>query len=114
MNQPSAFRSLHSMETPLILPNVWDPGSARLFESIGAKALATTSAGVCWALGYPDGSRLPVEWLIELTKRIAGAVKIPLSIDAEDGYSSDPCTVAMNVMAIADAGAAGINIEDGI
>jgi 2-methylisocitrate lyase-like PEP mutase family enzyme len=113
MNQTSTFRQLHNMVTPLILPNIWDVGSARLFESIGAKALATTSAGVCWALGYSDGSSLPIEWLIELTRRISATVKIPLSIDAEDGYSSDPCTVAMNVMAIADAGATGINIEDG-
>jgi len=55
------FRSLHRGNAPLLLPNAWDAGSAALIESLGAKAIATTSAGVCWARGYADGDRLPVD-----------------------------------------------------
>jgi 2-methylisocitrate lyase-like PEP mutase family enzyme len=58
-NLAKAFHNLHSESHLLILPNAWDAGSARLFEDTGAKAIATTSAGVAWALGYPDGNALP-------------------------------------------------------
>lgn len=106
------FRRLHE-EGLLILPNAWDAGSARLIESLGAKALATTSAGVAWSHGYPDGDLLPVRLLLATVADIARAIRVPLTVDVEGGYSSDPAAVGETVGAVIDAGAVGINIEDG-
>jgi 2-methylisocitrate lyase-like PEP mutase family enzyme len=114
MTHMSTFRALHlNREQPLILPNAWDAGSARIVESLGASAVATTSAGVAWALGYPDGNRMPIDTLASLAARIVRAVRVPVSIDVEAGYSDDPTTTAANVMAVVRDGVAGINIEDG-
>lgn len=107
------FRNLHDGPDLLILPNAWDAGSARLFESLGAKAIATTSAGLAWSRGYPDGDALPIELLIAATREIARVIRVPLSIDIEGGYSDDPAVVAQVVGSLIDAGAVGINIEDG-
>ncbi len=97
----------------LILPNAWDAGSARLFEEAGAKAIATTSAGVGWALGYPDGNALPVEKLAALVENITNAIRVPLTVDVEGGYTDDPKKIPHNLKPILEAGAVGINIEDG-
>ena len=107
------FRALHHADQPLILANAWDAGSARLIESLGAKAIATTSAAVDWTLGYPDGNVLPIDKLTELTRNIARVIKVPLSVDFEAGYSDDPKVAAENIKPILDAGAVGINLEDG-
>jgi 2-methylisocitrate lyase-like PEP mutase family enzyme len=112
-NLAKQFRDLHSSSELLILPNAWDAGSARLFEDAGAKAIATTSAGVCWALGYPDGNTLPVEKLAALVGTITDAIHVPLSVDVEGGYTDDPKKIAQNLKPILEAGAIGINIEDG-
>lgn len=106
------FRRLHQ-EGILVLPNAWDAGSARLIESLGAKAIATTSAGVAWAHGYADGDRLPVPLLEATVAEIARAVRVPLSVDVESGYSEAPVAVGETVAAVIEAGAVGINIEDG-
>jgi 2-methylisocitrate lyase-like PEP mutase family enzyme len=106
------FRQLHQQGL-LVLPNAWDAGSARLFESLGAKALATTSAGVAWSHGYADGDQLPVPLLIATVADIARVAGVPLSVDVEGGYSGDPAVVGETVGAVIDAGAVGINIEDG-
>ncbi|WP_322787983.1 isocitrate lyase/PEP mutase family protein [Paraburkholderia nodosa] len=95
------------------MPNTWDAGSARLVEALGAKAVATTSAGFAWALGYPDGRRLPVDDVIAAAKRIVRVLNVPLSVDGENGYSDNPATVAGTVMQLVELGVAGINIEDG-
>jgi 2-methylisocitrate lyase-like PEP mutase family enzyme len=105
------FRRLH--ENFLLLPNAWDAGSARLVESLGAPAIATTSAGVAWSRGYPDGDALPLEQLVAVALEIARAIRVPFTIDIEGGYSDDPATVADVVLGVIDAGASGINIEDG-
>jgi 2-methylisocitrate lyase-like PEP mutase family enzyme len=97
----------------LIMANVWDAGSARVVESLGAKALATTSAGVAWSHGYPDGDALPADLLVATVRSIARVVSLPLSVDIEGGYSDDPDEVAGLVARIAEAGAVGINLEDG-
>jgi 2-methylisocitrate lyase-like PEP mutase family enzyme len=107
------FHQLHEGPQPLLLPNAWDAGSARLMESQGAKAVATTSAGVAWSHGYPDGNALPVRLLVAATATIARAVRVPLSVDLEAGYSDDPSVVEETVAKIIEAGAVGINIEDG-
>jgi len=114
MSHPATtFRGLHTNATPLRLPNAWDAGSARLFESEGASAIATTSAGVSWTLGYADGRCLPMTEVVSLVSRMARVLTVPLSYDIENGYSDDPRTVADNVMRLVDIGIAGINIEDG-
>lgn len=106
------FRRLHE-EGLLVLANAWDAGSARLIESLGAKAIATSSAAVAWSHGYPDGDFLPVPLLVATVSDIARVVRVPITVDVEGGYSIDPSTVADTVAAVIDAGAAGINIEDG-
>jgi 2-methylisocitrate lyase-like PEP mutase family enzyme len=107
------FRALHHADKPLLLANAWDAGSARLIESLGASAVATTSAGIDWSLGYPDGNLLPIAQLADMTAAIARLIRIPLSVDFEAGYSDDPAAVGENIKLILDAGAVGINIEDG-
>lgn len=107
----STFRDLH--RDFLLLPNAWDPGSARLIESLGAKAIATTSAGVAWSRGFPDGDALPVEELLITVRAIARVIRVPLTVDIEGGYSDDPSAVARVVTSVIEAGAVGINIEDG-
>jgi len=106
------FRQLHR-DGLLLLANAWDAGSARVIESLGAKAVATTSAGVAWAHGYPDGDVLPLARLVETVAAIARVIRVPLTVDAEGGYAEDPAGVGEAVAALADAGAVGINIEDG-
>lgn len=113
MTIATQFRQLHRDAVPLKLANAWDAGSARMIESLGARAVATTSAGAAWALGYPDGRQLPVSEMIASVRRIIRVLSVPLSVDVENGYSDDPKTVADNVMQLVDVGVAGINIEDG-
>jgi 2-methylisocitrate lyase-like PEP mutase family enzyme len=107
------FHRLHQGPDLLLLANAWDAGSARLIESLGARAVATTSAGVAWANGYPDGDALPVERLIAVVVAITRVVAIPLTVDVEGGYSRDPERVGETVGAVVGAGAVGINLEDG-
>src|SRR6266850_3449607 len=112
-NLAGTFHSLHKQDNILILPNAWDAGSAKVIEDAGAKAIATSSAGVAWALGYPDGDVLPPRMLADLTARITDVIRIPLSVDVEGAYTKNPAKVAENLKPIIDAGAVGINIEDG-
>lgn len=108
----AVFRRLHA-DGILVLANVWDAMSARLVASLGARAVATTSAGVAWSNGYPDGDRLPVPLLVASVERIARVVDVPLTVDCEGGYAADASAVAATVTAVVDAGAVGINLEDG-
>jgi 2-methylisocitrate lyase-like PEP mutase family enzyme len=112
-NDAAAFRRLHAPGAFLILPNAWDAGSARLIESLGAPAIATSSAALAWANGYPDGDALPISVLARTIEAIARVIDVPLSVDSEGGYSHDPAIVEENFFAIASAGAVGINLEDG-
>jgi 2-methylisocitrate lyase-like PEP mutase family enzyme len=109
----SDFKKLHDGSQLLHLPNAWDAGSARLFESLGAAAIATTSAGVAWAQGYADNDHLPVDAAIAVAANIARVIKVPLSVDFENGYAADPQQVARNVLRLIQVGVAGINLEDG-
>lgn len=114
VNQTTLFRSLHQQPgRPLVLANVSDPGSARLMESLGAKAIATTSAGVAWSLGYADGNKLPLDKLVQVVRGIVEAVRVPVTIDVEAGYAADPTTVAEGLKPAFETGIVGINIEDG-
>jgi 2-methylisocitrate lyase-like PEP mutase family enzyme len=114
MTQAKIFRNLHHRPgQPLVLANIWDAGGARLVESLGAKAIATTSAGVAWSLGYADGNRLPLDELARVVRGIVGAVRVPVTIDVEAGYSDDPSTVVEGLKPVFETGIAGLNIEDG-
>src|ERR1700719_1300130 len=99
------FRGLHQGPALLVLPNAWDAGTARLIESAGAKAIATTSAGLAWSRGYPDGNALPVDQLIAASRDIARVIRVPLTVDIEAGYSADPRAVAELVGGILGIGA---------
>lgn len=107
------FRLLHAPGTILALPNAWDAGSARLIEAAGAAAIATTSAGLAWSRGYPDGNALPPRVLARAVEEIARVLSVPLSVDVEGGYSDEPSAVAETVRAVMDAGGVGVNLEDG-
>ena len=107
------FHRLHRGPEILVLANAWDAGSAKLIESVGAAAIATTSAGVAWSHGYPDGNALPLELLLASVKDIVRAIKVPLTVDFEGGYAPDPAGVGLAVARLIDAGGVGINIEDG-
>ncbi len=107
------FRRMHKGPKILVLANCWDAGSARLIESLGARAMATTSAGVAWALGYPDGDALPLDLLIDAVVGMTRVIKVPLTIDMEGGYGKTPKAVGAAVGKVIDAGAIGMNIEDG-
>ena len=109
------FRQLHSpgAASILVLPNAWDAMSARLVEAAGAHAVATTSAGISWALGYPDGQGLTREAMIEAVRAIASAVRVPVTADIESGYGQGtPDDVAATVRGVIAAGAVGVNLED--
>ena len=106
------FRALHLGSTILVLPNAWDAASARLIEAEGFPAIATTSAGVAAALGYPDGGVVPSNEMIEAIARIARAVKVPVTADIEHAYAATPDAVADVVLRVIAAGAVGINLED--
>jgi 2-methylisocitrate lyase-like PEP mutase family enzyme len=107
------FRNLHRGPGLLLLPNAWDAVTARLIESLGAQAIATTSAGLAWSRGYPDGNALPEDQLIAAIRDIARVIRVPLTVDIEAGYSDDPAAVARLVARVLAVGVVGINIEDG-
>lgn len=108
------FRSLHATGEVLVLPNTWDVASARIVEQAGAKAVATTSAGVAWSLGQPDGDRLDREQAVAAVARIAAAVDVPVTADIETGFGADADGVAETVRQVIAAGAVGVNIEDSV
>jgi 2-methylisocitrate lyase-like PEP mutase family enzyme len=107
------FRKLHRAPPILLLPNAWDPMSARIFEAAGFPALATTSGGLAWALGYPDGEKAPWREVVAATRRIVEAVGVPVTADIETGYGETPEEVGRHVADIIGTGAVGVNLEDG-
>jgi 2-methylisocitrate lyase-like PEP mutase family enzyme len=109
-----AFCRMHDRSQLLVLPNAWDAMSARIFEAAGFAAIATTSAGVSYSVGYPDGELVPRDEMIAAVARIARCVDVPVTADMESGFGRHPDNVAETVKAIIDAGAVGINLEDTI
>jgi 2-methylisocitrate lyase-like PEP mutase family enzyme len=103
------LRDLHRPGHPLVLPNVWDAGSARIVAAAGFAAVATSSAAVAESLGYPDGEAAPVEEMLDAVSRIARAVSVPVTADFERGYGLPP---AQLVERLAASGAVGCNLED--
>ena len=115
MSRSSLFKSfseLHVAGDPLVLFNVWDAGSAQAIAKSGARAIATGSASVAMANGFGDGEKLPMEFALANARRIVEAVDLPVTVDFEGGYSSDPAEAARNVALLAEAGAIGCNFED--
>ena len=107
------FVALHRSPTPLLLTNAWDAVSARLWQELGATAVATSSGAVAWSRGYADGGKLPRADLLDSLQGIVRVTSVPVTVDIEDGYSDDPGDVAALVVQIVAAGAVGINLEDG-
>jgi 2-methylisocitrate lyase-like PEP mutase family enzyme len=106
------FRSLHQAPPILILPNAWDAVTARLFVKAGARAIATTRAGIAAALGYADGQNVPRELMLEAIARIARVVDVPVTADIESGYAESPKDLGETIRAVINAGAIGFNLED--
>src|ERR1044071_7050149 len=104
-----AFGKLHRGNDILILPNAWDVASARLVEAAGYKAIATTSAGVAWALGYPDGEKISRDEMLEAVGRIAAKVRVPVTADLEAGYGPVPADTGETVKRAIDCGIIGAN-----
>src|SRR5260370_4729226 len=103
-----AFAKLHKPGQPLLLPNAWDVAAAVAIAGAGAKAIATTSAGVAWSLGVPDGAGLGAKRAAAVIARIVAALDVPVSADIEAGYSD----VAATGTAVLPAGAGRVNIGD--
>ena len=106
------FLALHQGPPILVLPNVWDVATAKLFEQEGFPALGTTSGGISASLGYPDGEGIPLCENVSVVSRIARAVRIPVSADIEAGYGRLPEAAARAALAMVRVGAVGVNLED--
>jgi 2-methylisocitrate lyase-like PEP mutase family enzyme len=107
-----AFAALHVPGNPVVLYNIWDAGSAVAVVAAGAKALATGSHPVADANGWPDGETVPLDFALANAARIADAVEVPLTVDFEGAYSTDPEAGAANVVRLKETGAVGCNFED--
>lgn len=103
---------LHHAATPVVLVNAWDAGSARIVENAEFPALATTSAGVANAQGYPDGQKIPWAEMLQVIASVAKAVEIPVTADIESGFSPDPQALDRAITEVVKAGAVGVNLED--
>jgi 2-methylisocitrate lyase-like PEP mutase family enzyme len=103
------LRELHVPGVPLVIPNAWDVASARAVAAAGFPVVGTTSAGIAAVLGYEDHQRAPGTEMLTAAARIAGAVQVPVTVDAEAGYGMNP---AQLVAALQEMGAAGCNLED--
>lgn len=108
-NKSERLRNLHNGSNLLVLANVWDAGGARIVESAGFPAIATTSAGVSRSLGFEDGEKAPVSEMIAAASRVARAVEVPVTVDLEAGYGLEPDELVRELLA---AGAVGFNFED--
>jgi 2-methylisocitrate lyase-like PEP mutase family enzyme len=106
------LKNLHHGPKILVMANAWDVISARIVEEIGFPAVATTSAGIAAALGYPDGQRVSRDEMLDVVSRIARAVQVPVSADMESGYGATPEKMAETARALIEAGAVGLNLED--
>jgi len=106
------FAALHVPGVPVVLYNIWDVGSALAVVAAGAKALATGSHPVADANGWPDGQQVPIDFALANATRIVNAVDLPVTVDFEGAYSTDPGEGGRNVARLAATGAVGCNFED--
>ncbi len=112
MSKFDDFADLHVARDPLVLFNVWDPGSAIAVAKSGARAVATGSASVSMANGFGDGQEVPIELALAIAARIVGAVDLPVTVDFEGGYATDSASLTANARRLAETGAVGCNFED--
>lgn len=112
MSKFDIFAALHVPGDPVVLYNIWDVGSALAVVAAGAKALATGSHPVGDAQGFGDAHEVPIDYALDNAKRIVAAVELPVSVDFEGAYSTDPDEGAANVAALKATGAVGCNFED--
>ncbi len=112
VQKAEGLRALHHGDRLLLLPNIWDPGGARMLESLGYPAVATASAAVAYSLGYDDGEQITLDAMLDVVGRVAASVKVPVTADMEGGYAQLPRDVAENMRRVLRAGAVGINLED--
>lgn len=108
------FVALHHHDAPLLLGNVWDVNSARIFEGRGFQAIGTSSAAIANMLGYADGEEVSFSELLYIVKRVIANTSIPLSVDLEGGYGKTTSEVIGHVEQLYQLGVAGINIEDSV
>ncbi|MBK1896000.1 isocitrate lyase/phosphoenolpyruvate mutase family protein [Chryseobacterium sp. YIM B02567] len=108
------FRDLHTNDDLLLVGNVWNVQSAKIYEQLGYKALATSSSAVANSLGYQDGEEMSFDEYYYIVERIIKSVKIPLSVDLEGGYGNTSDQVISNISKLAAIGVVGINIEDSV
>lgn len=108
----AGFLALHQADGTFVLPNVWDPGSAKVVAQAGFRALGTTSAGMAFAAGLPDEGGLGRDGMVERVAAIVAAVDVPVSADLESGYAASASGVGESIRAVIGAGAAGVNLED--
>jgi 2-methylisocitrate lyase-like PEP mutase family enzyme len=111
-NKGKLFNQLHHNGKLLVLPNVWDPISAMLLESLGYPAVATASASIALSNGYADGEKIPFEEVLIILRKIVNSVKIPVSADIESGYAKTNAELEENIKKLIDTGITGINFED--
>ncbi len=114
MTPGETFAALHHGQRPIVLPNAWDVASALLLQEAGFAAVATTSLGVNAVAGLPDAAGAGRDVALDLGCVLAGRLRVPVTVDAEGGFSDDPAAVAALAARLADAGVAGINLEDGL
>ncbi len=110
-DKATALLALHA-GPGFVLPNAWDAGSARILEQVGFPAVATTSAGIAWSLGVPDGGPLDRDTMLEHVGRIVDAVAVPVTADLEAGYGDTAAAVGRTVARAVELGAVGGNLED--
>ena len=106
------FLRLHDGPDVLVVGSAWDPGSAVLFEREGFEAIATSSAGVAYSLGHPDGERIPRDEMLAAVARIVQATRLPVSADVEMGYGRKAREVSETCRGVLETGAIGVNLED--
>jgi 2-methylisocitrate lyase-like PEP mutase family enzyme len=107
-----ALRAMHTGQGAVLLPNVWDVASARIIEEAGFPAIATTSAGIAFTQGFPDGQKIPADRMIDAVAHIAAAVRVPVTADVEAGYGQRPEAAGRTARSVIDTGAVGMNFED--
>ena len=106
------FKDLHYQNEPLIIGNVWDVASAKLFEKLGFKAIATSSSAIADTLGEEDGENISFDDYLRIVKGILAHTNLPLSVDLESGYGSTPLQIVDNIKRLSELGVVGINLED--
>ena len=107
-----AFRDLHKIGDPFIIPNAYDVGSAKMLTALGAKAIATTSSGFAFTLGRPDMGNVSRDEMLDHCEDMVRAVAVPVSADLENGFADDPDGVAETVKLAAEVGLVGCTLED--